>query len=244
MTDRNALPLLPACKLLGEDQRQRQPLWSVTWGAAMGNISARNSLPFARALAASFGGKEIAGPRRGILRRGFSARVGTACEFNQPESLAMPKDQPETDASLPAKRVRGQPAHAPTKLDRDTGQADGRRRDHSRPTSRGPAASVSRPCASTTGRNWTTERQSSTRWSSSSTSRRSSAATSRRSNGGNRPAWAGAATPATRTAGSPNQSMRVVVEFVGEPGPVTIDHAPQPDDRGRVDLRKHVQLVG
>ena len=32
----------------------------------------------------------------------------------------MPKDQPETDASLPAKRVRGQPAHAPTKLDRDT----------------------------------------------------------------------------------------------------------------------------
>ena len=43
----------------------------------------------------------------------------------------------------------------------------------------------------------------------------------------------------------PDQSMRVVVEFVGEPGPPTLNHAPQPDDRARVtDLRKHVQLVG
>ena len=43
----------------------------------------------------------------------------------------------------------------------------------------------------------------------------------------------------------PDQSMRVVVEFVGDAGPPTLDHAPQPDDRARVtDLRKHVQLVG
>ena len=46
----------------------------------------------------------------------------------------------------------------------------------------------------------------------------------------------------------PDQSTRVIVEFVGEPAstPVTIDHAPlRSDDRGgRGEVRKHVQLVG
>ena len=46
----------------------------------------------------------------------------------------------------------------------------------------------------------------------------------------------------------PDQSTRVIVEFVGEPAssPVTIDHAPlRPDDRGGRDaVRKHVKLVG
>lgn len=43
---------------------------------------------------------------------------------------------------------------------------------------------------------------------------------------------------------APAANMRVTVELVGEPAPPTIDHAPQSDDRGRVDVRKHVQLVG
>ena len=44
----------------------------------------------------------------------------------------------------------------------------------------------------------------------------------------------------------PDQSMRVVVEFVGDAAPAapTIDHEPRSDDRSREALRKHVQLVG
>jgi hypothetical protein len=45
----------------------------------------------------------------------------------------------------------------------------------------------------------------------------------------------------------PDQSMRIVVELVGEPAvkPVTIDHEPRPDNRGGRDaVRKYVQLVG
>ena len=56
--------------------------------------------------------------------------------------------------------------------------------------------------------------------------------------------WRGDADPSK----VPEQSTRVVVEFIGEPAqkPVTIDHAPlRPDDRdGRDVVRRNVQLVG
>jgi hypothetical protein len=43
----------------------------------------------------------------------------------------------------------------------------------------------------------------------------------------------------------PDQSMRVVVELVGEKAPPTIDQAPlRPDREARDAVRKHVQLVG
>jgi hypothetical protein len=44
-----------------------------------------------------------------------------------------------------------------------------------------------------------------------------------------------------------DQSMRVVVEFVGEPGPArqTIEHEPRvADDRDREAVRRNVQLIG
>ena len=157
----------------------------------------------------------------------------------------MPKDQPETDASLPAKRVRGQPAHAPTKLDRDTvkvmvaggiTQADIAR-------SRGISLPTLRKHYRAELDNGATELNTMVIVEHIKAIKRGDFAAIKWWEQA-RMGWRGDAGDADGRL--PDQSMRVVVEFVGEPAAPTLDHAPlRPDDRESRDaLRKHVQLIG
>jgi hypothetical protein len=161
------------------------------------------------------------------------------------EGLAMPKELPEPDV-LPAKRGRGHPAHAPTKADRDMitmmvaggiTQADIARakgidlktlRKHYREELDNGATSVNTMVLAEHLKLIKKGDFQAIRWWQQS-----------------RMSWR---SDVVDPAKLPEQSTRVVVEFVGEPAakPVTIDHAPlRPDDRdGRDVVRRNVQLVG
>ena len=159
----------------------------------------------------------------------------------------MPKDLPGPDVSLPAKRGRGKPPHQPTKVDRDMitvmvaggiKQADIARakgidlktlRKHYRAELDNGASSINTMVLVEHIKLIKKGNSAMIKWWEQA-----------------RMGWRGDA--GDDDGKLPEQSTRVVVEFVGPPTPATrtIDHEPlRPGDRGGRDLvRKNVQLVG